>query len=295
MATAMKPLSWSWTDLRDKLRKWREENSRESEAIVHHGEILIAHHKNKIGDEIWPVYEQVCIAALDCGRNDLANRCISELTLQFPDSARARRLQGMQLEAQERYKEALHLYDDLLKKDESNAQIRKRKIAITLAQGCRDEAIKELNTHLKQFMGDQEAWKELADLYIVEQHYEKAVFCYEELILSNPHNHLYHQRYAELKYTQGGTENMETARKYFAQTLKLNAKNMRALYGFYLAASNLSLAPKAKQKEENKRYADWAHQQICQRYKEVQDEQMEEDQQLMKQMMLALDITTANQ
>ncbi|XP_071959368.1 ER membrane protein complex subunit 2-like isoform X2 [Antedon mediterranea] len=229
MATSM-----NWIDLRDKLRKWREENSRESEAIVEHGEVLIAHHSHKIGDEIWIVYEQLCIAALDCCRMDLANHCISTLESKFPDSVRAYRLRGMRFEAEERYKEAIELYDGLLKKDEANSQIRKRKIAISIAQGHREDAIKELNTHLKQFMGDQEAWKELADLYILEQHYDKAVFCYEELMLNNPHNHLYHQRYAELKYTQGGVENMEIARKYFAQTLKLNIKNIRALYGFYL-------------------------------------------------------------
>lgn len=28
--------------------------------------------------------------------------------------------------------------------------------------------------------------------------YEKAAFCLEELVLSNPHHHLYHQRYAEV-------------------------------------------------------------------------------------------------
>lgn len=47
-------------------------------------------------------------------------------------------------------------------------------------------------------MSDHEAWMELADLYLAEQDYYKAAFCVEELILFNPHNHLYHQRYAEV-------------------------------------------------------------------------------------------------
>ena len=45
---------------------------------------------------------------------------------------------------------------------------------------------------------------ELCDLYIGEQDYGRAAFCCEELILSQPNNHLYFQRYAEIKYTQGG-------------------------------------------------------------------------------------------
>jgi ER membrane protein complex subunit 2 len=51
-------------------------------------------------------------------------------------------------------------------------------------------------------MADQEAWLELADLYISQQDWNKAAFCLEELILHNPNNHLYLQRYAEIKYTQ---------------------------------------------------------------------------------------------
>ena len=49
---------------------------------------------------------------------------------------------------------------------------------------------------------DQDAWNELCDLYLSEQEYAKAAFCMEELILQNPHNHLFHLRFAEIKYTQ---------------------------------------------------------------------------------------------
>lgn len=49
-----------------------------------------------------------------------------------------------------------------------------------------------------RFMSDFDAWMELCDLYLQLQDYEKAAFCMEELIMSNPHNHLFHQRYAEV-------------------------------------------------------------------------------------------------
>ncbi len=35
---------------------------------------------------------------------------------------------------------------------------------------------------------------ELCDLYILEQDYAKAAFCCEELLLHNPHNHIYFQK-----------------------------------------------------------------------------------------------------
>ena len=70
--------------------------------------------------------------------------------------------------------------------------------------------------------------------------YHKAGFCWEELILSNPY--LYHQRYAEVSYTEGSMEGMELARKHFATALKLNPDNVRALYGLCWVRIHLLMA-----------------------------------------------------
>ena len=59
---------------------------------------------------------------------------------------------------------------------------------------ARGAVIAELVKYLKDFMNDAEAWMELCELYILEQDYAKAAFCCEELILQNPHNHIYYQR-----------------------------------------------------------------------------------------------------
>uniref|UniRef100_A0A8C6BHF9 ER membrane protein complex subunit 2 n=3 Tax=Odontoceti TaxID=9722 RepID=A0A8C6BHF9_MONMO len=226
----------TWEEMRDKMRKWREENSRNSEQIVEVGEELINEYASKLGDDIWIIYEQVMIAALDYGRDDLSLFCLQELRRQFPGSHRVKRLTGMRFEAMERYDDAIQLYDRILQEDPTNTAARKRKIAIRKAQGKNVEAIRELNEYLEQFVGDQEAWHELAELYINEHDYAKAAFCLEELMMTNPHNHLYCQQYAEVKYTQGGLENLELSRKYFAQALKLNNRNMRALFGLYMFA-----------------------------------------------------------
>uniref|UniRef100_A0A8D2KJB7 ER membrane protein complex subunit 2 n=1 Tax=Urocitellus parryii TaxID=9999 RepID=A0A8D2KJB7_UROPR len=291
----------TWEEMRDKMRKWREENSRNSEQIVEVGEELINEYASKLGDDIWIIYEQVMIAALDYGRDDLALFCLQELRRQFPGSHRVKRLTGMRFEAMERYDDAVQLYDRILQEDPTNTfklnssinscilnvliqnqnssfcleqlfekqmAARKRKIAIRKAQGKNVEAIRELNEYLEQFVGDQEAWHELAELYINEHDYAKAAFCLEELMMTNPHNHLYCQQYAEVKYTQGGLENLELSRKYFAQALKLNNRNMRALFGLYMSASHIASNPKAsaKMKKDNMKYASWAASQINRAY-----------------------------
>ncbi|XP_014055790.1 ER membrane protein complex subunit 2 [Oncorhynchus tshawytscha] len=268
MASVSEMYDVTWEEMRDKLRKWREDNHRNSEQIVDVGEELINEHASKLGDDIWIIYEQVMIAALDCSRDDLAWTCLQELKRQFPGSQRVKRLAGMRLEALEKYEDASKQYDSILQDDPTNTAARKRKISILKAQGKSAEAIRELNEYLEQFVGDQEAWHELSELYINEHDYGKAAFCLEELMMTNPHNHLYCEQYAEVKYTQGGLENLELSRKYFAQALKLNNRNMRALFGLYMSASHIAASPKvnATVKKANVKYATWATNQINRAY-----------------------------
>ena len=161
------------------------------------------------------------------------------------------------LELRERYDDALKAYDEMIKKDESNSLFYKRKVAILLAQQKISDAIKELVEYLKKFMNDHEGWLELSDLYIQEQEYTKAAFCIEEVIMINPHNNLYHQRYAEIQYTIGTYESLELARAYFSQALKLSASNMRALFGLYVTATSLANHSKttSQKKKENHKLA----------------------------------------
>lgn len=85
-------------------------------------------------------------------------------------------------------------------------------------------------------MSDQEAWHELCNLYLMEGDYSRAAFCMEEVLLHNPFSHLIHQRLGDIRYTMGGQDNIEVAKSYYAQAVKLNGNNLRALYGLYLVS-----------------------------------------------------------
>lgn len=218
-------------------RKWREDNERRSDDTVLLWETVLEEKMNKLGNERHLVLEQVIIAALDCNRIKMAEKCIKLLTAEFPGSLRVQKYKAMLFEALEHYDEAIEILDAIIKKDETNAAPRKRKIAILKAKGKNSEAIKEMSDYLKKFMSDQEAWHELCNLYLAEGEYAKAAFCMEEVLLHNPHSHLIHQRLAEIRYTMGGIENIEIAKSYYSQAIKLNSNNIRALYGLYLVSS----------------------------------------------------------
>ncbi|KAF4087934.1 hypothetical protein AMELA_G00077360 [Ameiurus melas] len=51
MASVSELYDVTWEEMRDKLRKWREENYRNSEQIVDVGEELINEHSSKLGDD----------------------------------------------------------------------------------------------------------------------------------------------------------------------------------------------------------------------------------------------------
>ncbi|XP_011501222.1 PREDICTED: ER membrane protein complex subunit 2-A-like [Ceratosolen solmsi marchali] len=259
----------NWTEGRDILRNWRESLERRSKDVVEIWETVLMYHIDKLGNEKYLVLEQVCFAALDCYRLPLAEYCVKALMKEFPGSSRVHEYHAMYLEALEMYNEALEVLDSIIKRDETNAAPRKRRVAILKACGHIPEAIKELTEYLKKFMSDQEGWHELCNLYLQEQEYSKAAICIEELILHNPHNHLLHQRYAEIKYSQGGYENMYIAKAYFCQAIKLNPNNIRALYGLLLATNNLALSLKCpvSQKKGTIKLNEWVAGQIEKQYK----------------------------
>ena len=273
-----------------KMKKWRDEGYRNSEEIADLGENLLKDYSSKLGDETWVLLEQVCIASFDCNRLQLAERCLEALEKQFPKSKRVMKLRGMLYEADGQYDLANRIYDELLEADPANLQVRKRKIAMLKEQNKIEETIAQLNKYLEDFLGDQEAWMELCELYIRQQEFSKAAFCMEELILSHPHNHLYHQRYAEIHYTIGHQENMQRAKKYFAQALKLDPNNVRALYGLYLAATNISSGKiSADEKRKNQSLSVWTADQLVELFDmNVSDKQRKTLCDMFDNMQLAL-------
>ena len=61
----------SWSEARDEMRKYRENNTRFSERVLELWEDVICDSQHRLGDEIWVVLEQVCVAAIDCAQSGI--------------------------------------------------------------------------------------------------------------------------------------------------------------------------------------------------------------------------------
>lgn len=140
-----------FTEIRDLFRKWREDNERRSDEVIHLWETVLEEKQHKLDNERHIVLEQVIIAALDCNRVEIAEKCISKLSMEFPGSLRIQKYKAMRLEALELYDEAIEVLNAIISQDETNAAPRKRKVAILKAKGKTAEAIKELCEYTKKY------------------------------------------------------------------------------------------------------------------------------------------------
>ncbi|CAF0874562.1 unnamed protein product [Rotaria sp. Silwood1] len=261
----------------EKLRKYRDENYRSNDEIVEiWTQVLSQRNLSSLGDEKWLILEQVCKSALHCSKQLIARQCLEQLEKQFKTtSRRVATLNAMFYESIGEFERAEELYSTLLEDNETDAIVRKRQISLLKEQNQIREAISELNSYLELYQADQEAWSELCDLYLSEHDYTKAAFCAEELLLINPHNHLNHERYASIRYSQG---DYDKARTYYFSALKINPINIRALYGIILTSTNLTIKttstnPKAQNSNESNNLfieqIQWAREQIIQKYRET--------------------------
>ncbi|GAB2218790.1 hypothetical protein Drorol1_Dr00002022 [Drosera rotundifolia] len=239
--------AWEYLTLIRKLKV------RRSDDVVKYGSPILNDPKKRsaLGDDEWTLYEQVAIAAMDCQRLDIAKDCVKALQKKFPESRRVGRLQALLLEAKGLWEEADNTYSNLLEDNPLDQVIHKRRVAIAKAQGDNLKAIESLNKYLEIFMADHDAWRELAESYVSLQMYKQAAFCYEELLLSHPTVPLHHLAYADVLYTLGGLENLQTAKKYYASTIDLTkGTNTRALYGICQCASAINQLSKGRNKDD---------------------------------------------
>lgn len=222
----------------EELQQYRMTNERSSERVSILGARLIKDkYTTKLGDQVWPFYEQVAIAALDVQDFVLADYCIDKLKDRFTEkSLRFRRLLGMRYEVKGQLDEAQEVYDTILQEDDTNMLASKRQIALLKARNKEQEMIDALTKYLDTYYDDHEAWLELCDVYLNKHMYDQAAYCCEEIILLQPSNHICFLKYAEILYT---LNHLPLAFKHYCKVLELCTDNVRALYGLELCASKL--------------------------------------------------------
>jgi tetratricopeptide (TPR) repeat protein len=202
---------------------------------------MVLKSRSSLGDEVWAMLEQDIVSSLDLHDIKRAEKSCNEIRNRFgPDGNRVRILEGMICETKGKFAEAEAIYKDIKSKDETLQAPRKRIVACNRSRGKLGAAMEELVSYLDVWMTDHEAWLELADMYIMSEQHHFAAHCLEECILLQPYHYAHHCKYAEIMYTLGGRDDIETARKHFQQSLELKEDNVRAVYGLCQSAAALA-------------------------------------------------------
>ncbi|KAJ1919823.1 tetratricopeptide repeat domain-containing protein [Mycoemilia scoparia] len=206
------------------LAEIRKSQERKPELVTDIGEYLLSSGALGTTEDAWLAYEQICVAACDTGKIQLAKICVEELEKKFPGSLRVLRLNGMILEASKDLPGAEAIYNKILETEPNNI--------------VRDmeKYVKELNKYIDTYYNDPEAWLELCNTYLTLQMYPQAAFCAEELLVQQPHNHFFHLKYAEIQYTIG---NIELALQEYLRVVELATDYIRGFYGIKLCADRL--------------------------------------------------------
>ncbi|EAN93270.1 hypothetical protein C3747_23g169 [Trypanosoma cruzi] len=275
---------------RQLLRQHRENPSRSANVVLLLGTDLLAGGTGGIGStELSCIYEQILIAALDCGRVDMARQYLSVLYKWFgKQSVRVRHLEGLCLEAEAKLVEAERLYRAILKEHPTDQFAVLRLSTMLKSEGKYQKAIEllekqqvytdengEKHTFLEVHRGDSlSVYRELSNLYYLCEDYRMALHYADEAMLFNSNEYLSHTRLAELYYIVGDYKRCLVE---YAQSLRLNghANNCRAAYGLWLTANEVvrqaKAAPKSSDGERTKDEAvelrAWAEKKLLEIYK----------------------------
>ncbi|ORC87838.1 uncharacterized protein TM35_000202470 [Trypanosoma theileri] len=275
---------------RQLLQRHRESHTRNANVVFLLGTDLLAGGTSGISEvELSSIYEQILIAALDCGRVDTARHYLSLLQKRFgKQSVRVRHLEGLCLEAEGATSAAEQLYRGILKDSPTDDFPVKRLSAIFKSDGQLKKAIEvleqqlvytdeneEKHKYLEVHCGDSvPAYRELSNLYYLCEDTQKALYYADEAMLFTANSYLSHTRIAELCYMSG---DYNRSLIEYAQSLRLNdhANNSRAAYGLWVTANEVVKQAKAAPRrvggehsvDEAIELRSWAEKKLLQMYK----------------------------
>uniref|UniRef100_A0A7S3JF30 ER membrane protein complex subunit 2 n=1 Tax=Euplotes harpa TaxID=151035 RepID=A0A7S3JF30_9SPIT len=124
-------------------------------------------------------------------------------------------------------------------------------------------------------MADTKCWFELAQIYMSNMNYSKAMFCFEEILVLKPSNYIYNLKYAEMLYSMGGGDNLVLARKYFSKAVSLSTsvgysendcKSVRALWGLLETCKRLESLSRKYQDEVNEELIEMCKEKLADMY-----------------------------
>ena len=99
------------------------------------------------------------------------------------------------------------------------------------------------NLYLEVYMNDPDAYNELAQIYLMVNEYDKAIFCLEELLLHSPNDYKVVNKIGDIYCSKNNVNDAKLALKFYSRSIVIQP-TPRAFFGIQNCASIISLKEK---------------------------------------------------
>ena len=164
------------------------------------------------------------------------------------------------------------LRDDIGNINNDNESIKKyiyfMKISVDLNnKQTINDYIELWNFYLDVYMNDPDAYNELAQIYLMANEYDKAIFCLEELLLHSPDDYKIMNKLGDIYCSKNNSADAKIAIKYYSQSVLINP-TPRAFFGIQNSA-NIIIQKEKKLDDKVKKLVDISKNELTKLYGET--------------------------
>ena len=120
------------------------------------------------------------------------------------------------------------------------------------------------NLYLDAYMNDPDAYNELAQVYLMVNEYDKAIFCLEELFLHNPNDYKILNKIGDIYCSKNNPGDARTAIKFYSRSIIINPIP-RAFFGIQNCAK-IIIQKEKKLDEKTKKLVDMSKNELTKLY-----------------------------
>ena len=120
------------------------------------------------------------------------------------------------------------------------------------------------NLYLDAYMNDPEAYNELAQVYLMVNEYDKAIFCLEELLLHNQNDYKTLNKIGDIYCSKNNSADAKTAIKFYSRSILINP-TPRAFFGIQNCCS-IIIKKEKKLDESNQKLMDISKKELTKFY-----------------------------
>ena len=223
----------------EKYKEWLEArinlNADTSIFLYEHIENFLKLYEKKLEMNSYIFKEKLFLLSLELKRVEKAKTLIKEIKAEYGFEPKVIRLYSalLEIERQGNIENVLKQYKKLILKNLNDRDSIKQYI-LSMKYITKKDTINDYidywNNYLKNYMDDQDAWNELGDTYLLCNNYNKAFFCFEELLLHNPYNYKILNKLGDIQASLDSLDGCKNAVKFYCRSLNITVNN-RAIWG----------------------------------------------------------------